>query len=131
MAVEVRLESEPKIQFEHASLVWYGDDDNYAGLFVEALGGKTKLQMVVEAAGKPQFAVACGDAKSVWLRLVIVGDEITGQFRESVKTEWQPVGRMKLPAAPKFRAGLTSGGGGKGGEREVRFSEFRILRVEK
>ena len=59
-------------------MVWYGDDDNYAGLFVEALGGKTKLQMVVEAAGKPQFAVACGDAKSVWLRLVIVGDEITG-----------------------------------------------------
>ena len=67
----------------------------------------------------------------MWLRLVIVGDEITGQFRESVKTEWQPVGRMKLPAASKFRAGLTSGGGVNGGEREVRFSEFRILRVEK
>ena len=42
------------------------------------MSGKTKLQMVVEAAGKPQFAVAYGDAKSVWLRLVIVGDEITG-----------------------------------------------------
>ena len=51
LAIKVRLESEPKIQFEHASLVWCGDDDNYAGLFVEALGGKTKLQMVVRRRG--------------------------------------------------------------------------------
>ncbi len=52
LAVEVHVEGEPKVQFEHAGVVWYVDDDNYVSLFQEVLGGKVELQMVTEKAGK-------------------------------------------------------------------------------
>ena len=40
IAVEVLVESDPQIQFEHAGPVRYYDDDNYVSLFREVLGKK-------------------------------------------------------------------------------------------
>lgn len=131
VVAEVDVESAPQIQYEHAGLIWYVDDDNYIALFVESMGGKAKLQMVVEKAGKGQFAVATGDTKAVRLRFKIAGDEITGQVRETGGAEWRVVGKMKLPSTEKARIGIMSGGAPKNGERTARFSGFRIFRLEK
>jgi regulation of enolase protein 1 (concanavalin A-like superfamily) len=127
LAVEVYLEGEPKVQYEHAGLVWYIDDDNYVSLFQEVLGGKVELQMVTEKEGKPRFAVAKHEAKGVWMRLVISGGMITTQYKPSEKGEWKVVGQSDLPARGAARVGVTSGGAPKEAERHVRFRAFRIL----
>jgi putative membrane-bound dehydrogenase-like protein len=131
LAVEVMLEGdEPKVEFEHAGLVWYVDDDNYVSLFKEVLGKKTKLQMVTEKAAKPSFHVAELKGQSVWLRLLIGRESITTQFRTSAEEKWRTVGRSPLPAsAAKARVGLMCGGAPKDADRFVRFRQFRILAV--
>jgi len=129
LAVEVHVESEPKVQFEHAGLVWYVDDDNYVSLFQEVLSGKVELQMVTEKAAKPRFAVAHHEAKGVWMRLVIDGGKITSQYRPTEKEAWKVVGQSDLPAAGTARVGVMAGGVPKDAERYVRFRAFRIVEI--
>ena len=125
------LESNPKVQYEHAGLVWYYDDDNYVALFREFLNGTQKLQMVTEKEGKPQFAVRPSEAKQIWLRLEVSDEAFSTRFRESEKDEWVTVGENQLPAVGKARVGLMSGGAPKDAERVVTFKEFRILQLSK
>jgi regulation of enolase protein 1 (concanavalin A-like superfamily) len=129
LAVEVHVESEPKVQFEHAGLVWYVDDDNYVSLFQEVLGGKVELQMVTEKDARPRFAVARHEAKGVWMRLLIAGGKITTQYRPSEKEEWKTVGQSDVPARGAARVGVMAGGAPKDAERHVRFRAFRILEI--
>jgi regulation of enolase protein 1 (concanavalin A-like superfamily) len=129
LAVEVRVESEPKVQFEHAGLVWYADDDNYVALFQEVLGGEVELQMVTEKDGKPHFAVARHGAKAVWMRLVISGGKITTLYRPSPEEGWKVVGRSDVPSRGAARVGVMSGGAPKEAERYARFRAFRILEL--
>jgi regulation of enolase protein 1 (concanavalin A-like superfamily) len=131
LAVEAYVESEPKVQFEHAGLVWYVDDDNYVSLFQEVLGGKTELQMVTEASSKPRFALAKHEAKGVWMRLVVAEGTISCQYRPSAKDEWKVVGRSAMPARGAARVGVMAGGAPKEAERYVRFRDFRILEIDK
>jgi regulation of enolase protein 1 (concanavalin A-like superfamily) len=131
LAVEAFLESEPKVEFEHAGVVWYYDDDNYVALFKEVLDGKPKLQMVTEKEAVPRFAVAAYGSKGVWLRLLVSGTTVTSQYRESEKDDWQTVGRSELPAAGRARVGVMTGGAPKDAERFVRFKSFRIVRPAK
>ena len=130
IAVEVLVEGEPKVQYEHAGLLYYVDDDNYVSLFQEVLGGKVEMQMVTEKDAKPSFAVAKHEAKEVWIRLLIAGGKITTQFRGSEKDAWKTVGQADVPAGASPRIGITSGGAPKDAERYVRFRSFRILEVE-
>jgi regulation of enolase protein 1 (concanavalin A-like superfamily) len=130
LAVEVYVEGEPKVQFEHAGLVWYVDDDNYVSLFQEVLGGKVELQMVTEKDAKPRFAVAKHDAKGVWMRLVISGGKISTQYRPSEKEAWKVVGQSDIPAQGTVRVGVMAGGAPKDAERYVRFRAFRILEID-
>ena len=127
LAVEVYLEGEPKVQFEHAGLVWYVDDDNYVSLFQEVLEGKVEMQMVTEKEGKPRFAVSRHEAKGVWMRLVIAEGKITTLYRPSEKEEWKVVGKSDVPSQGVARVGVMSGGAPKDAERHVRFRSFRIL----
>ena len=127
LAVEVYVESEPKVQYEHAGIVWYVDDDNYVSLFQEVLGGKVELQMVTEKDAKPNFAVARHDAKGVWLRLVVSGGKITTMYKPSDEQEWKVVGQSEIPAQGKARVGVMAGGAPPEAERYVRFRSFRIL----
>lgn len=127
LAVEVHVEGEPKVQYEHAGLVWYVDDDHYVALFQEVLGGKVALQMVTEKDAKPQLVVAKHEAKGVWMRFVITGGKITTQYKPSEKEEWKVVGRSELPARGAARVGVLAGGTPKEAERYVRFRAFRIL----
>jgi regulation of enolase protein 1 (concanavalin A-like superfamily) len=129
LVVEVYVESDPKVEFEHAGLVCYVDDDNYVSLFQEVLGGKVELQMVTEKDAKPRFAVAKHDAKGVWMRLLISGGKITTQYKPSEKGEWKVVGQSNMPAGGAARVGVMAGGAMKEDERYVRFRSFRILEV--
>jgi regulation of enolase protein 1 (concanavalin A-like superfamily) len=131
LAVEVYVESEPKVQYEHAGVVWYVDDDNYVSLFQEVLGGKVELQMVTEKEARPSFAVAKHDAKGVWLRLLIADGKITSQYRPTEKDEWKTVGQSDAPASGPGRVGVMCGGAPRDAERYVSFRSFRILEIAK
>jgi regulation of enolase protein 1 (concanavalin A-like superfamily) len=131
LAIEVYVESEPKVQFEHAGVVWYVDDDHYVALFQEVLGGKVELQMVAEKEGKPRFAVAQHGAKGVWVRLLISAGTINGQYRSSETESWRDVGQFEVPAKVPARVGVMAGGATKEAERYVRLRAFRILELIK
>jgi regulation of enolase protein 1 (concanavalin A-like superfamily) len=123
------VESEPKVQFEHAGVAWYIDDDNYVSLFQEVLDGKVELQMVTEKDARPRFAVAKHDAKGVWMRLLIANGKITTQYRPSVNTDWKVVGLSEIPSRGPARVGVMAGGAPKEADRHVRFRAFRIVEV--
>jgi regulation of enolase protein 1 (concanavalin A-like superfamily) len=131
LAIEVYVESEPKVQFEHAGVVWYVDDDHYVSLFKEVLGGKTELLMVTEKTGKPSFAQVRTDAKGLWLRLVLADGKATAEYKTAGKGKWQPVGRSDLPSAAPGRVGVMTGGAPKDAERYARFRDFRIVALAK
>jgi regulation of enolase protein 1 (concanavalin A-like superfamily) len=91
-AVELKLDSDPKVQYEHAGVLLFWDEDNYMSLFREFLDGKPKLQMVTVKKGVPRFVVVNQDLRPVWVRLVINGDDVATQYRASEKDEWKTVG---------------------------------------
>jgi regulation of enolase protein 1 (concanavalin A-like superfamily) len=127
LAVEVFVEGEPKVQYEHAGVIWYVDDDNYVSLFQEVLGKNVELQMVTEKNASPSFNVVKHDAKGVWIRLLIAEEKITAQYRPTEKEAWKTVGRSDFPAKGPARVGVMAGGAPKEAERYVRFRGFRIV----
>jgi regulation of enolase protein 1 (concanavalin A-like superfamily) len=129
LAVEVHVEGDPKVQYEHAGVVWYVDDDNYVALFQEFLDGKVALQMVTENEGNPRTDVVQHGAEDVSMRLLISAGTITGQYRRSEKEPWRDVGQAQIPAKVHARVGVTAGGAPKEAERYVRFRAFRILEI--
>ncbi len=129
LAVDVYVESEPKVQFEHAGLVWYVDDDNYVSLFQEVLGGKVELQMVTEKDAKPHFAVVEHGAKGVWMRLLIAEGKIAALYKPSNEEQWKVVGQSDVPVQGAARVGVMAGGAPQESEREARFRDFRILEI--
>ena len=133
VAIEVVVENDPKIQFEHAGLLWYFDDDNYVGIYKESLGGKPEIQMIAEKDAKPTGAVKTCDASKVWLRLVVSGGKVTGQFRESEKDEWKTVGEKPAPMTGPAKAGIIAGRRAerRGSCRDVQgFSDRAVVKVE-
>ncbi|MBM3996111.1 MAG: DUF1349 domain-containing protein [Planctomycetes bacterium] len=131
IAIEVHVEAEPKVQYEHAGVVWYVDDDNYVSLFQEVLKGEVELQMVSEKAGKGTFHVAKHSAKGVWLRLVIDGVKATTHFKPADDAAWKTVGQSALPSMKEGRIGVMAGGAPKDADRYVRFRGFRIVELGK
>lgn len=129
LAVELFVESEPKVQFEHAGVVWYVDDDNYVSLFREVLGNKIEMQMVIEKAGQPRFHVAKHDEKGVWMRLVIADGKIATEYKPSETEAWKRVGVTEAPSPAAARVGLMAGGASKDAERYARFRSFRIVEL--
>ena len=131
VAVEVWMENDPKVQFEHGGVLWYYDDDNYAGLFKESLEGKAKLQMVLEKEAKPSFVVKEYNSTGVWLRLVVADGKVTAQFRETENENWTTVGEKPLPGTGPAKGGMIAGGAPKNPERLTTFKNFRILQLPK
>jgi regulation of enolase protein 1 (concanavalin A-like superfamily) len=132
VAVEVLVENEPTNGFEHAGLVWYGDDDNYVALLREKLGAKVEVQLVAEYDGKPKvgFAQKPFEPKTVWLRMEFKDGKAKGLCRASEKDEWQALGQCDLPMKGEPRIGLITGYAPKTPEHEARFSKFRILQAK-
>ncbi len=132
IAIEVLVENEPTNGFEHAGLVWYGDDDNYVALLAEKLGKKS-VQLVSETNGKPKvgFAEKPFEPKTIWLRMELADGKAKGLFRASEKDAWQALGQCDLPVKGEARIGLITGYGLKDKGHEARFSRFRILTAGK
>ena len=130
IAVEVLVENEPTNGFEHAGLVWYGDDDNYVALLHEKLGAKVEVQLVAEYAGKPKvgFAQKPFEPKAIWLRMELADGKAKGMFRATEKDAWQALGQCDLPMKGEPRIGLITGYAPKDKGHESRFSKFRILK---
>ncbi|MBC7908961.1 MAG: VOC family protein [Pyrinomonadaceae bacterium] len=128
LILEVFLENQPKLLFEHAALYWYYDEDNYVGILKEQMREDIKLRMMSEKdakalfLGEPTYA-----AEGVWLRLVIKGDKARGYYRQTDKDEWRVMGEIKLPAKGEPKVGLNAGGGSENSDRWASFSHFRIL----
>jgi len=127
--VEVLLDSEPKGQYEHAGLICYFDGLNTICYNKESIG-KPLVLMAAEQDGKPIFDgpyKECPEGE-VWLRLIIRGSKVTGQFRSSESVPWQTVGDRTLPTSTKeLLVGLHSGYGLEKPQRQARFRNFRIL----
>ena len=124
LAIEVHVEGDPKVQFEHPGVVWYVDDDNYVSLFQEVLGGKVVLQMVTEKNGTPRTAVARHDAKGVWIRLLISAGMITSQYRSSEKEAWRDVGQARFRSRDLPGSASWLGEPPKGGRRPCPIRSF-------
>jgi regulation of enolase protein 1 (concanavalin A-like superfamily) len=130
VAVEVLVENEPTNAFEHAGLVWYCDDDNYAILVREKVGTKPIVQLVSEKQGTPKvgFAEKDFEPKIIWLRMEVSDGKARGLYRASEKEEWKLLGECELPVKGEPRIGLLTGYAPKGKEHESRFREFRIVK---
>ena len=133
LLIEVRVENEPSNGFEHAGLVWYYDDDNYAILVKEKVGAGPIIQLVSETQGRPKvgFAQKPYKGKTVWLRMEVSGGRIRGQYRATEKDTWQTLGQCDLPGKGEAQFGLLTGYAPKNVEHFARFSKFRILREVK
>lgn len=132
LILEVFLENQPEILYEHAGLYWYYDDDNYVCLLKEWMGQEVRLRIVHEKdangdiSGESEYG-----AKGVWFRLVIAGDKATGYYRPTDKEDWRKMGQVDLPSKGEPKVGLNAGGGPQNAERWARFSHFRILEQAK
>lgn len=128
LMLDVFLENEPKILYEHAGLYWYYDDNNYVCLLKEWMGKNVRLRIVREKdadadiSGETEY-----DAKGVWFRLRITGGKATGYYRQTDKEDWRTMGQVDLPSKGEAKAGLNAGGGPQDAERWARFTHFRIL----
>lgn len=133
ICVEVQVENEPTNAFEHAGLVWYRDDDNYAILVRERVDKKPIVQLVSETKGRPRvgFAEQPYENKTVWLRMEMSRARIRGKFRSSPEKKWQLLGECELPAMEEARVGLLTGYAPKTPEHWVQFKNFRIIRAAK
>jgi regulation of enolase protein 1 (concanavalin A-like superfamily) len=128
--VEVLLDCEPKGQYEHAGLICYFDGLNTICYNKESIDGKPLVCMAAEQDGKPIYNgpyKECPEG-AVWLRLIIRGSKVTGQFRSSESVPWQTVGESTLPTSTKeLLVGIHSGYGLEKPQRQARFRNFRIL----
>ena len=128
LILEVFLENEPDILYEHAGLYWYYDDDNYVCLLKEWMGQEVRLRIVREKDAKGDISGESKyDAKGVWFRLVIAGSKATGYYRPAAQGEWQKMGQVDLPSDGEPKVGLNAGGGPENAERWARFSHFCLL----
>ena len=101
-AVEVFLKSNPTCQFEHAGVLLYGDGDNYVAINKEMFG-KPEIVLVAEKAAKPATRQKTYEHEEVYLRLVVTGKKVTGQYRHYDSDAWQTVGELDLPVAARTR----------------------------
>ena len=128
LVLEVFLENQPEIRYEHAGLYWYYDDDNYVCLLKEWMGDEVRLRIVHEKDGNGDISGESEyDAKGVWFRLVIAGAKATGYYRQTDHEDWRKMGQVDLPSTGEARVGLNAGGGSQNSARWARFSHFRIL----
>jgi regulation of enolase protein 1 (concanavalin A-like superfamily) len=129
LAVEVFVESKPKLQFEEATLYWYYDDDNFIGLFRENVGKEVQVRMLREHGGKADWILFGKkyEAEGVWFRMEVSDGKAIGYYRQTAKEKWQKMGQGNLPGKSEAKIGLNATGGSKDTDRWAQFREFRIL----
>ena len=126
--VEVFLKSKPTSEFEHAGVILYVDGDNYIVINKEMFQ-KPEIVLVAEQAAKPATRQKPYEHEEVYLRLLVVGKKVTGQYRHYDSDPWQTVGDLDLPVAGPYKVGVFAGRPPQDADHRVRFSQFRILPV--
>jgi regulation of enolase protein 1 (concanavalin A-like superfamily) len=130
LAIEVYVESRPKLLFEEAAMYWYYDDDNYISVVQEQVGKEVNVRMIREKAGAPASLLNKKyEAEGVWLRLVVSAGKATGYYRQTDKDQWEKMGQADLPSKGEAKVGLNAAGGPKDTDRWARFRDFRILEL--
>jgi regulation of enolase protein 1 (concanavalin A-like superfamily) len=124
--VDVLLDNQPTVQFEHAGLQCYFDERNWVGLVKEKLG-KAEIVLTQVKDGKPKYAHTAFEPQAVWLRLHVSPTKATAFYRATAKDDWKKVGECDLPGTGEYRLGLAAGGGPKDSENWARFRDFRVL----
>ena len=129
LILEVFVENQPELLYEHAALYLYYDPDKYIGVLKEWMGDEQMLRMIRKKsdsdrifAGEKTYA-----AEGVWIRFVVKGDKATAYYRQTDKEDWRKMAQVDLPSKGELKVGFNAGGGPENAERWVRFSHFRIL----
>lgn len=131
LAVEVLVEAEPTNQYENSGLIWYYDDDNYVIMVKERNGNDVLMQLYAEQDAKPKAgAHKTFEGKSIWVRMEVEGDKLTGRYRVSPKEDWVTLGQCDLPVRGEPKVGLTTAYAHQGDMHFTRFSNFRMLQVK-
>jgi hypothetical protein len=122
-AVEVTVTSlsPPKVQYEQAGLTWYNDGKPGFKFVKELVDGKL---MIIP--GRVPM-----EAKTVELRLVVVGNQITAEFRPDAKGGFKKAAEAKLPEGGKDQISIQCYHGPTDVEHWIRFDNFRIVRLDK
>jgi regulation of enolase protein 1 (concanavalin A-like superfamily) len=126
LSVEVFLDNEPSVQFEHAGIQCYFNERNWVGLVKEKVGA-SEIVLTQVKDGKPKYATAKYEARTVLLRMQLKGNKAIALYRATDKDEWKKMGECDLPAEGEFRLGLAAGGGPKDVEHWARFRDFRVI----
>jgi regulation of enolase protein 1 (concanavalin A-like superfamily) len=130
----VTVTNRPTNQYEQVDLVWYYDDSHMVKLGQELVDGKLSIVMGREENDRTRtIAIIPLDSYSVRLRLVVMGNRIRGQFRETSAAEWREAGECDLPApgGTKAKISLQFYQGPANAEHWARVTEFRIERESK
>ncbi len=120
--VSVTNLSQPIQQYEQAGMTWYRDGKPVFKLVKELVDGKTVI-----VPGKIPIT-----EKTVRLRLTVQGERYVAEFRPEGEEKWRQAATGTLPAAGKGKdqISLQCYDGPPGAEHWMRFSDFRILRIE-
>ena len=117
--VMVKNLSRPKRQYEQAGITWYTGGKPVFKLVKEYIDGAT----YIIPGRKPLASV------SVQLRLVIVGDQWTAQYRPDGEGEFLTAAKGKLPPAGEDQVSLQCYDGPEDAEHWMRFDDFRVTRL--
>jgi hypothetical protein len=120
-AIEVTVEftAPPTQQYEQAGITWYQGTKPVFKLVHEFIDGK----LYIIPGKKP--------APGLWvqLRLVVSQDKFIAQFREEPKGEIQTAAAGKLEPGENEQVSIQCYNGPANAEHWIRFSDFRILRI--
>jgi hypothetical protein len=110
--------AEPTQQYEQAGITWYRDGKPVFKLVKELVDGK-----VVIVPGKTPVAGA-----SVQLKLEVLHDRYTAQYRRVGQEEWKTAATGNLPPGKKDQVSLQCYDGPPDAEHWMRFTDFRTYR---
>ena len=121
-AVEVTVAfiTPPTNQFEQAGITWYQKGKPILKLVHELIDGK--MHIIPGKVPAPE--------KTVLLRLIVEADKFVAQFRPKGKDEFQTVASGPLPAGGDEQVSIQCYNGPADAKHWIRFSDFRILRLD-
>jgi hypothetical protein len=101
--VEVFLDNQFTVQFEHAGIQCYIDERNWVGLVKEKVG-KSDIVLTQVKDNKSKSASVGFEPRAVWLRMVLSGGKAIGMYRATDKDEWKKWASANCP--PPANSGL-------------------------
>jgi len=129
IAIEVASRHKPTGQYEQAGMAWYYDDSNMVKLTNEWIDGRPNVVMGREQDDRTRtIAIIPIPDPVVQLRLLISGDQITGQYRPDEKGPWKKAGTCDSPRNGPARVSLHTYNGRPNSTNWARFSGFRIYK---